>query len=163
MASRKFRFLRANVLLWSGVALMATAMVASKVISFAAPPVSSKYQNKRPANNVGFPRAFGGQKFRLSDDVSKGRTKCTEVMFGPAGVTDVYLIDGMYDLLNLVTASIDFPAAILTRGIELTGSNANGPPTRIEGTERAVAWSSGHVAERSAPWPGTQPLDLAIA
>lgn len=79
--------------------------------------------------------AYIGEK-DLACHASKGRTKRTEVMFGPAGVTYVYLIYGMYDLLNIVTESIDFPAAILIRGIEVTGSNADGPPTRIEGPGR---------------------------
>ena len=47
---------------------------------------------------------------------SKGRTKRTEVMFGPAGITYVYLIYGMYHCLNLVTEAIGFPAAVLIRG-----------------------------------------------
>ena len=50
---------------------------------------------------------------------SKGRTKRTEIMFGPAGFTYVYLIYGMYHLLNIVTEREDCPAAILIRGLEL--------------------------------------------
>ena len=50
---------------------------------------------------------------------SKGRTKRTEVLFGPPGHTYVYLIYGMYHLLNFVTERLDFPAAILIRGIEI--------------------------------------------
>ena len=50
---------------------------------------------------------------------SKGRTKRTEIMFGPAGFTYVYLIYGMYQLLNIVTEREDYPAAILIRGVEL--------------------------------------------
>ncbi|MCZ6801310.1 MAG: DNA-3-methyladenine glycosylase [Nitrospirae bacterium] len=66
----------------------------------------------------------------LACHASKGRTKRTEVMFGPAGVTYVYLIYGMYDLLNIVTGPIDFPAAILIRGIEVTGMGKDDLPTR---------------------------------
>ena len=50
---------------------------------------------------------------------SKGRTKRTEIMFGPAGFTYVYLIYGMYHLLNIVTEREEYPAAILIRGLEL--------------------------------------------
>ena len=49
---------------------------------------------------------------------SKGRTSRTEVMFGPPGQTYVYLIYGMYHMLNLVTEPVDFPAAVLIRAIE---------------------------------------------
>ena len=69
---------------------------------------------------------------------SKGRTKRTEVMFGPAGVTYVYLIYGMYHCLNLVTERMDFPAAILIRGIEVVQNGTKGihAPARIDGPGR---------------------------
>ncbi len=49
---------------------------------------------------------------------SKGRTPRTEVMFGPAGISYVYLIYGMYHMLNFITEYEDFPAAVLIRAIE---------------------------------------------
>ncbi len=49
---------------------------------------------------------------------SKGRTPRTEVMFGPAGRAYVYLIYGMYHMLNLVTEAEGFPAAVLIRALE---------------------------------------------
>ena len=49
---------------------------------------------------------------------SKGRTKRTEVMFGPAGHAYVYLIYGMYDMFNIVAAEIDDPQAVLIRAAE---------------------------------------------
>ncbi len=49
---------------------------------------------------------------------SKGRTPRTEVMFGPAGYTYVYVIYGMYHMLNLTTEQVGFPAAVLIRAIE---------------------------------------------
>ncbi len=49
---------------------------------------------------------------------SKGRTKRTEVMFGPAGVFYMYLVYGMYEMLNIVTGEKDYPAAVLIRGVE---------------------------------------------
>ena len=49
---------------------------------------------------------------------SKGRTKRTDVLFGPPGIAYVYLIYGMYHCLNVVTEREGFPAAVLFRAIE---------------------------------------------
>jgi DNA-3-methyladenine glycosylase len=58
---------------------------------------------------------------------SKGRTARTEVLFGPPGVSYVYLIYGMYHLLNVVTERTDFPAAVLIRAIAVEGTLIDGP------------------------------------
>ncbi|ARD86364.1 3-methyladenine DNA glycosylase [Rickettsia bellii] len=47
---------------------------------------------------------------------ARGRTKRTDIMFGPAGFSYVYLIYGMYYCLNFVTETDGFPAATLIRG-----------------------------------------------
>jgi len=69
---------------------------------------------------------------------SKGRTKRTEVLFGPPGQTYVYLIYGMYHLLNFVTERPEFPAAILIRGIEIVEQRGEqlSSPIRIDGPGR---------------------------
>lgn len=54
----------------------------------------------------------------LASHASKGRTKRTEVMFGPAGVSYVYLIYGMYHLLNVVVAKENDAQAVLIRAVE---------------------------------------------
>lgn len=54
----------------------------------------------------------------LACHASKGRTKRTEVMFGPPGHLYVYLIYGMYHCLNVVTERIGFPAAVLVRALQ---------------------------------------------
>ncbi len=48
----------------------------------------------------------------------KGKTKRTEIMFGEAGRTYIYLIYGMYHMLNIVTERKNFPAAVLIRALE---------------------------------------------
>lgn len=61
---------------------------------------------------------------------ARGRTSRTDVMFGPAGVTYVYLIYGMYHCLNFVTEEEGFPAAVLIRAIRIKGvpdKKLNGP------------------------------------
>ena len=54
----------------------------------------------------------------LASHASHGKTKRTEIMFGPAGHAYIYLIYGMYYCLNVVTEHEEYPAAILIRGIE---------------------------------------------
>jgi DNA-3-methyladenine glycosylase len=55
----------------------------------------------------------------LASHASKGRTKRTEIMFGPPGFAYVYLIYGMYYCLNIVTEKENYPAAVLIRGVSL--------------------------------------------
>lgn len=55
--------------------------------------------------------------------VSRGRTGRTEVMYHRGGLIYVYLIYGMYWMLNIVTATEGIPQAVLLRGI----SGVNGP------------------------------------
>ena len=54
----------------------------------------------------------------LACHASKGRTKRTETLFGPPGHWYVYLCYGVHEMLNLVTGPIDYPAAILIRGLK---------------------------------------------
>lgn len=49
---------------------------------------------------------------------AKGRTKRTEVMFGPAGFAYIYLIYGMYHCMNVVTETPGVGSAVLLRAIE---------------------------------------------
>ena len=58
---------------------------------------------------------------------SKGRTARTEVLFGSSGISYVYLIYGMYHMLNVVTERTEFPAAVLIRAIEVDGVLIDGP------------------------------------
>ncbi len=66
----------------------------------------------------------------LACHASKGRTKRTEVMYGEAGHAYVYLIYGMYYLLNIVTEQKEFPAAVLIRAVtvnDVPKNKTNGP------------------------------------
>jgi DNA-3-methyladenine glycosylase len=68
---------------------------------------------------------------------SKGRTPRTEVMFHEGGKLYIYLIYGMYWMLNIVTGEKDNPQAVLIRGVE----NFKGPGvlTRSIGIDRSFA------------------------
>ena len=62
------------------------------------------------------------EAYRGNDDLachaSKGKTPRTEVMFQNGGLVYVYLIYGIYWMLNIVTGKENEPAAVLIRGVE---------------------------------------------
>jgi DNA-3-methyladenine glycosylase len=58
----------------------------------------------------------------LASHSSKGRTPRTEVMYAQGGTIYVYLIYGMYYMLNIITEKENFPAGVLIRGtMKVTG------------------------------------------
>ena len=71
----------------------------------------------------------------LACHASKGRTKRTEIMYSDGGCVYVYLIYGMYWMLNVVTGTADHPQAVLIRGIgSITGSGKVGRELRMDKT-----------------------------
>jgi DNA-3-methyladenine glycosylase len=54
----------------------------------------------------------------LASHSSKGKTPRTAPMFGSGGTLYIYLVYGMHWMLNVVTETEDYPAAVLIRGIE---------------------------------------------
>lgn len=61
--------------------------------------------------------AYRGQE-DLACHASKGRTPRTEVMYAPGGTIYMYLIYGMYWMLNFVTGPAGHPQAVLIRGLD---------------------------------------------
>lgn len=66
---------------------------------------------------------------------SCGKTARNAPMFSLGGIWYVYLIYGMYDMLNIVTGPKAYPAAVLIRGVE--GIDGPGKITRFFGITRA--------------------------
>ncbi len=86
--------------------------------------------------------AYVGPK-DLACHTSRGRTKRTEVMFGPAGHAYVYLVYGMYEMFNIVAGRTGSGQAVLVRAAEpLDGWDANlsgpGKLTRAFGIDRSL-------------------------
>jgi DNA-3-methyladenine glycosylase len=64
---------------------------------------------------------------------SKGRTLRTEIMYAEGGYVYVYLIYGMYWMLNVVTGIKNHPEAVLIRGInDIVGSGKVGRELKLD-------------------------------
>jgi len=64
---------------------------------------------------------------------NKGRTSRTEIMYAKGGFIYVYLIYGMYWMLNIVSGAENHPQAVLIRGLnQMTGSGKVGRELKID-------------------------------
>lgn len=69
----------------------------------------------------------------LACHASKGRTPRTEIMYAEGGKVYVYLIYGMYWMLNVVTGDENHPQAVLIRGLDdVNGSGKVGRFLKID-------------------------------
>ena len=84
----------------------------------------------------------------LANHASKGKTRRTEIMFGLGGYFYIYLIYGMYEMLNIVTGAQDYPAAVLIRGIEGT----SGPGRLTKKLKIARNLNGKKVGKESGLW-----------
>ena len=91
--------------------------------------------------------AYDGEQ-DLACHASKGRTKRTEVLYGKAGIWYVYLIYGMYDMLNIVCGPEDYPSAVLIRGVE----GFDGPGKLTKGLRIHRALNTALATKASGLW-----------
>jgi DNA-3-methyladenine glycosylase len=89
--------------------------------------------------------AYRGEE-DLACHASKGRTSRTEIMYQHGGKVYVYLIYGMYQMLNFVTSGENEPQAVLIRGIE--GFEGPGKLTRYLKIDKSFYGEDLAVSER---------------
>ncbi len=89
----------------------------------------------------------------LASHAARGKTPRNAVMFGPPGVSYIYLIYGMYRLLNVIARpdGVDYPAAILIRALE-----------PVEGLQFMAACRTGRRRVEWTSGPGRLTMALAI-
>lgn len=75
-----------------------------------------RHRGKTIAGIITEVEIYDGFKDKASH-ASRGLTKRNFPMFGPAGYWYVYLVYGMYWMLNIVIRENGYPAAILIRGV----------------------------------------------
>ncbi|HPA87387.1 MAG TPA: DNA-3-methyladenine glycosylase [Bacteroidales bacterium] len=78
--------------------------------------------------------AYRGEE-DLACHASRGRTQRTDIMYHTGGRLYVYLVYGMYWMLNIVTGRTDDPQAVLIRG--LSGCYGPGRLTRLLGIDKS--------------------------
>ena len=116
-----------------------------------APELIGTYMVVRLGNGVyGRYKVTEVEAYRGPEDkachASKGRTARTEIMYHDGGRLYVYLIYGMYWMLNVVTGCEDNPQAVLIRGVEsLSGP---GKLTRSFGIDRTFYGEDLTISDR---------------
>lgn len=76
-----------------------------------------KYRGKITKVMITETEAYRGE-YDPASHASRGKTSRTEIMYGHPGRAYIYMIYGMYFMLNVVTEEKNFPAAILIRAVE---------------------------------------------
>jgi len=118
-----------------------------------APSLIGKCLVRKYANNtiqkflITETEAYRGEE-DLACHASKGRTTRTEIMYQKGSTIYIYLIYGMYWMLNIVTEKENIPQAVLIRGIE----NYNGPGKLTKVLEIDKSLNGNTLCKRNGLW-----------
>ncbi|HTB05419.1 MAG TPA: DNA-3-methyladenine glycosylase [Bacteroidia bacterium] len=77
----------------------------------------TNFENKKTSGMIIETEAYNGIIDKASHAYNGKRTARNEVMYGPSGVSYVYLCYGIHHLYNIVTNTKDVPHAVLIRAI----------------------------------------------
>jgi len=123
-----------------GAALHARALLGKYLILETSP-------GQQMAHMITEVEAYDGER-DLACHAAKGRTPRTNTLYAPAGIWYVYLCYGIHEMLNLVVGPVDWPSAILIRGVE--GIAGPGRVTKTLGISRR--WNSAAAAPATGLW-----------
>ena len=84
----------------------------------------------------------------LACQASKGKTARTKIMYEEGGIWYIYLVYGMYHMLNVVVGKKDDPSAILIRGVE----NISGPGRLTKQLEIDRLFNSLPISQKAGLW-----------
>jgi len=103
-----------------------------------------RWRDKTKAYMITEVEAYDGFKDKASH-AYRGQTKRNKIMFGPAGHWYIYFTYGIHWMLNIVTGPVNYPAAILIRGIK----GINGP-ARLTKTLKINKKLNGKLADKKS-------------
>ena len=93
----------------------------------------------------------------------RGRTKRTEVMFGPPGYAYVFFIYGMHHNFNIVTGNVGEPHAVLIRAVEpVAGVELMARRRGVDAARRELTNGPGKLCEAFAIHREHNGADLSI-
>lgn len=110
--------------------------------------IITKFDQQYTVGRIVETEAYAGIIDKASHAYNNRRTARTEVMFGPAGVSYVYLCYGIHHLFNVVCNEKDKPDAVLIRGIEpVEGINSMLQRFNKEKADSSIGRGPGNVSK----------------